>query len=346
VAAGPGSRVRFEPEVVLKRDHFSEIVAGRNAETGEKLVMRRLSGLPWSTRWLARLLARREIRALQAVSGIRGAPRLIRADAEGILRSWTAGLPLNLSPPSEKLWYDDARRILRQMRRRGVTHNDLNKPQNWLRMPDGRAGVIDFQLARVHRRKGVLYRLSAYEDLRHLLKQKRRYRPEALTPRERAMVERRTWPSRVWRHSVKPLYNFITRRLMHWSDSEGTGCRVRREGPGLVAALKAVPGVRDAAICSYPMAARGTGLYAFVETGLEPEALREAAPRSRVALIQTVAALPRDSSGALREDALTLVAMNRMDDLEALFQREPGLRDSLTPIMAARLNLSDRAAPG
>ncbi|MFN4101551.1 MAG: serine/threonine protein kinase [Pararhodobacter sp.] len=338
--------VRFEPEAVLKRDHFSEIVAGRDADTGEKLVMRRLSGLPWTTRWLARLLARREITALKAVSGIDGAPRLIRADAEGILRSWTTGLPLNLSPPTEKLWYDDARRILREMRRRGITHNDLNKPQNWLRMPDGRAGVIDFQLARVHRRRGVMYRMGAYEDLRHLLKQKRRYRPEALTPRERAMVEARTWPSRIWRNSVKPLYNFITRRLMNWSDSEGVDHRLQRDGPELVAALKAVPGVRDAMLCSYPMAGRGTGLYAFVETGLEAEALRMAAPRGRVALIQTVPAMPRDASGVLREDALTLVAMNRMDDLEALFLREPGLRDTLTPVIAGRLNLSDREARG
>ena len=49
------------------------------------------------------------------------------------------------------------RDLARQMRRAGVTHNDIAKPQNWLMTPDGRAAVIDFQLATVHRRRGKLF---------------------------------------------------------------------------------------------------------------------------------------------------------------------------------------------
>ena len=54
-------------------------------------------------------------------------------------------------------------------------HNDLAKEQNWLRGRDGRAYLIDFQLASRFRRRSKLFRIAAYEDLRHLLKHKRRY---------------------------------------------------------------------------------------------------------------------------------------------------------------------------
>ena len=45
-------------------------------------------------------------------------------------------------------------KLLREMRRAGVTHNDIAKPQNWLMTPEGRAAVIDFQLASVHESAG------------------------------------------------------------------------------------------------------------------------------------------------------------------------------------------------
>lgn len=333
----------FTPVAVIKRDHFSAIVQGHAPGDPEtRLVLRDLTGLPWYTRGLARWLARREARALAAVQGIEGTPRLIRADRDGILRGWTEGLPLNLSPPRDRAWYADARRILRQMRRRGVSHNDLAKPQNWLHLPDGRAGVIDFQLAHVHRSRGGLYRLMGYEDLRHLLKQKRRYRPDLLTPSERRMLGRRSLPARVWMATGKRLYKFVTRRLIGWSDGEGTENRLSREGPALIAAARALSGVRDAALCTYPLPSAGTGLYAFVETDLPTEALRPALPRGQVALVQPVVALPRGADGAPRQDVLQLVAMNRVDEVQAMIARDPGLEAALAPILAGRLNLSDR----
>jgi hypothetical protein len=338
------ARADFTPVAVLKRDHFSTIVQGHApGDPGARLVLRDLTGLPWYSMGLARWLARREARALAAVQGIEGVPRLIRADRTGILRGWTEGVPLNLGPPRDALWYRDAARILRQMRRRGVSHNDLAKPQNWLHLPDGRAGVIDFQLAWVHRHPGTrLARLMGYEDLRHLQKQKRRYASHLLTPSQHRMVLRPSLPGRVWMATGKRLYRFVTRRLIGWSDGEGTTNILSEQGPELLAAVTALPGVRGAALSTYPLPSHGTGLYAFVETDLPPETLRTALPRDRVALVQPVAVLPRAADGTIREDILALIAMNRVDEARGLAGRSDGLAPVVDAVLAGRLNLSDR----
>lgn len=333
----------FLPETVHKRDVFSETISGRLEGVPDlPVVLRKLDGVPLWARPIALWLARKEIRGLRAVQGIEGCPLLIRADRTGLLRSWTKGTPLQLAKPSDPAWYKDARRLLREMRRAGVTHNDIAKPQNWLMTPEGRAAVIDFQLASVHRRRGRLFRTMAREDLRHLLKQKRAYAPELLTPSEIRMLNRKALPARIWMATVKPAYNFVTRRLMNWSDGEGTEDRVERDGPALRTALLAHPQVSDVALCTYALPAKGVGLYAFVETTLDAQTLTKLAPAPRPELIQPVATLPRHADGSARLDVLQLIAANRLDELAELEAHEPALGKVLEPLVAQRLNLTDR----
>ena len=336
------ARARFIPETVHKRDLFSETISGRLAEVPDfPVVLRKLDGVPLYARPLSAWLARREVRGLRAVRGIAGCPVLIRADHVGLLRSFTRGTPLQLAQPKDPAWYRDAKRLLREMRRAGVAHNDIAKPQNWLMTPDGRAAVIDFQLATVHAPRSKILRLRAREDLRHLLKQKRAYAPDLLTPSENRMLARKSLPSRVWMATGKRLYNYVTRRLMNWSDGEGTEDRIDRDGPALRDSLLADPRIRDVALCTFALPAKGVGLYAFVETDLpEAEVLARATPRPD--LVQCVPRLPRRADGRPRMDALTLVAGNRLDELAALQQNDPDLREALRPIIAGRLNLTDR----
>jgi hypothetical protein len=77
----------------------------------------------------------------------------------------------------------------------------------------------------VARRRGRVFRALAYDDLRHWLKHKRSYLPERLTARQRAVLQRRSWISRAWMATGKPVYRFITRRLFNWADREGAGDR-------------------------------------------------------------------------------------------------------------------------
>ncbi len=331
---------RFIPTTVHKRDEFSETISGHlEGAPDQKLVLRKLDGVPLWAKPFASFLARKEVRSLRRVTGIAGTPSLIRVDREGILRSWSEGIPLNIAKPAEAAFYADAKRILRDMRRAGVTHNDLEKPQNWLMAPDGSAAVIDFQLATVHRRRGKLFRIMGYEDLRHLVKQKRRYAPHLLTPTETRMLRQKSLPTRLWLATGKRLYNFITKGLFKWSDAEGIGNRIAQNGPQITADLMARPEVTGVTLSPFALPAKGTGIYAFVQTKLDPAATRALISESRVELIQPVVTLPPS-------EVLELIAMNRLDELEQLLTNDPDLREVVAPIVAGRLNLTDRRLAG
>ena len=331
----------FIPETILKRDLLSETRKGRFAGGSEPVIRRIVTAAPWWSRPLAWVLARREIAALRAVDGLAGVPKLYSTDRDGLCRSWSEGTPLHLARPADPAWYRDAHRLLRDFRRRGVTHNDLAKPQNWLMTPSGRAAVIDFQLASRHRRrKGWWFRLMAYEDFRHLLKQKKAFAPQLLSPTGRRVLARRSLPSRIWMASGKKLYNLVTRGLFRWSDGEGTHDRIENEGPVIRGRLKALPGVSDVALAPFPMPSKGIGIYAFVETS-DPSALTGFQPVG-ADLAQPVAALPRRPDGLPRDDILQLIAMNQMTELDALVSGDPGLAEVAHAIAAGRLNFSDR----
>jgi hypothetical protein len=107
----------------------------------------------------------------------------------------------------------------------GVVHNDLAKEPNWLVSDDGRPALVDFQLAARPRHRGRRFRMLAYDDLRHLLKHKRTYCPAALTARQLTILARRSPIAALWARTGKPVYRFVTRRLLGWSDREGAGDR-------------------------------------------------------------------------------------------------------------------------
>ena len=333
--------MEFVPETVLKRDIFSETIVGHLAEDPSvRVVLRKLDGVPWYARPVAWFLAKKEVRGLRAVAGIEGVPALLRVDKVGLLRSWSEGTPLQLARPAHAEWYKDAKRLLREMRGRGVAHNDIAKPQNWLMTPDGRAAVIDFQLASVHRRQGRWFRVLAREDLRHLLKQKRSFADGLLVPSERKMLARKSLPSRIWMATGKRAYNFVTRRLMNWSDGEGTEDRIVRDGPAL-RALADRPEISKIVLCTYALPARGVGVYAFFETGMATAELRALVPEIRAELVQGVVEFPRDGD-RVREDILHLIAANRLDELTVLMEAAPKLEGIVAEIVAERQNLIDR----
>ena len=333
----------FVSTTVLKSDVFSQTHSGHMAGDEQTRVIRRIvTASPWWSRPLAWFLARREIRALKAVAGIEGVPQLIATDRDGLYRTWTDGAPLHLARPAHAGWYRDAHRILRQMRARGITHNDLAKPQNWLMTPDGRAAVIDFQLASLHRRNTALARMLAWEDLRHMLKQKKSFAPHLLTPVEKRVLARKSWIGRAWMASGKKVYNFVTRRLFDWSDGEGTGDRIDREGPAIDTALAALPAIRAHALLPWSLPSKGVGLYLFAETDMPEAELKRALADHRIEHVQAVTALPRDGEGHVRRDILHFVALNQISELEALLAEEPAMRETLAPLIAGRKNLTDR----
>lgn len=208
----------------LKADSFGRISLMRGQ--GELFVRRDLAHVPLWLRFPAWWLARREARGLQQVAGLGDVPRLLRWDGRRLDRSYMEGGPMYLVPPHGDLaYFRRARRLLGQLHRRGLAHNDLAKEANWLVLPDGRPAIIDFQLAVRGPPRSRWMRLLAREDLRHLLKHKRTYCPQHITAVERRVLKRHSWVRDAWFATGKPVYRFITRRLLHWEDNEGRGPR-------------------------------------------------------------------------------------------------------------------------
>lgn len=213
---------------LLKNDVFGRVVL--DGAAGEPVVVRDLLGSPWWARGLARRLMVREARALAALDAVPGVPRLLAAAPDRLARSYIEGLPMQEARPAEPAYFREASALLRRLHRAGVVHNDLAKEPNWLVTPARSPALIDFQLAWRARRRGRLFRLLAREDLRHLLKHKRSYCAAHLTRRELAILEHPSFVSRAWMATGKPLYLFVTRRLLGWADREGAGDRGRQGG--------------------------------------------------------------------------------------------------------------------
>jgi acyl-CoA synthetase (AMP-forming)/AMP-acid ligase II len=336
--------------VLLKRDVFSTVERGRfRTGTGEvDAVLRRLDSVPWWSYPLARHLFGRERDALTLARDLDVGPKLLWAGKQALVRGFIDGVALHLAKPrGDTAYFRSARQALHRLHRAGICHNDLAKEQNWLRGSDGRAYVTDFQLAACFKTRSRLFRIAAYEDLRHMLKHKRSYAPEALTPKERKILARKSFVASIWLRTGKKVYQAITRGLFNFTDREGGGRRLVNDAPVLIDLIRKNPDVRDAAIVAFADRRTGVGLYAFVEA--DQNAL-EAQLRSELTAakgpkppehIQVVQALPRDASGKPRTEILQLVAMNQIDLIEPMMTSDTD-RAFLKDILESRKNLRDR----
>lgn len=222
------SETVMEKPRLVKQDTFGSVAV---AAGGEEVVRDTRKARPWA-RWLAKRLARREAHALRRLEGLDGVPQLLAFDGQVLRRTFIDGVPMYEAKPEDARYFREGLRILRRMHRRGVVHNDLAKEPNWLQRPDGLPAILDFQLAQVRTRRSRWFRQRAREDLRYWLKHKRTYRAQALTRRQRQMLARPAWPSRLWQRTGKPVYLFVTRRILHWADREGAMDRGRPRSGG------------------------------------------------------------------------------------------------------------------
>ncbi len=208
---------------LLKKDLFGEI---RLCDDGgqSRIIRDCAPSSPW-IRWLARYLMHREARLLTVLEDIDGIPHIVTLDRDHLEREYIEGRPMQVAKPSDPAWFRDCARLLRRLHTAGVTHNDLAKEPNLIVRDEGSPALVDFQLARLAPRRGKLFRVLAYDDVRHLLKHKRSYCSQHMTARERTIVENPSLPSRLFRSTVKPVYLFVTRRILGWSDREGAANR-------------------------------------------------------------------------------------------------------------------------
>lgn len=213
-------------ERLLKQDLFGRVELVRLAGDETRLAVRR--DTRQARRWarpLARWLAAREARALARLQGFPDVPQLISWRRGILLRTWLEGRPMQVARPRDADYFAGASALVRRLHAAGVVHNDLAKEPNWLVLEDGRPALIDFQLAWAPPRRRRLFRILGREDVRHALKHKRYYCPQHLTARETAILAHPGLLSSAWMGLGKPVYLFVTRKLLRWRDREGAGDR-------------------------------------------------------------------------------------------------------------------------
>lgn len=229
----------------LKRDSFGRVELV--SDCYGRWIRRVACGgaLPMS-RAIARALLRREARALQALDGMAGVPQLVErarfvalASPDGVVphpddvlvRSYVDGTPLHRCTELPCDFFERLAELVRQLHARGVAHNDLHKEQNIVVGQGGAPHLIDFQLASVHSPDSRTLAKRAADDLRHVAKHQRRYlrftrvEDERWAPAAHLRLDpprpaRRRGAALVWRKTAKPLYNFVTRRVLQRRDGE------------------------------------------------------------------------------------------------------------------------------
>ncbi|MGH7151558.1 MAG: serine/threonine protein kinase, partial [Planctomycetota bacterium] len=218
---------------ILKRDSFGRVEAENR--DGRRIVRRIPCGgaIPGSG-LLGRYLARRERRALERLEGLDGVPRLVATAEETFAREFLEGERLDRIGRPHDEFFPLLVELLGRVHDRGVAHNDLAKAANILVRPDGRPALIDFQLAVIRpkrgRIRGKIFATMRGDDLRHVLKHKRRRRPDLVTAEDRRILENPSPPARWWAAIGKPVYNFVTRRILGVADHEGLGLPGRKRG--------------------------------------------------------------------------------------------------------------------
>ncbi len=209
---------------VLKVDALGRIELLNGSDGGPWVQRVACGGKFPGSAWLARILLRRERRALASLSGTPGVPELLDSRAPGpaerrgvLVRTYLRGLPLHEAEWLPSDFFECLELLVASIHRRGVCHNDLHKEQNVIVGEDGRPALIDFQLASCHRERGSVFRSRASEDLRHVDKHRRRYLRQG-RKKEAPVGGQGSRPKRsiiawVWIKTGKPAYNAVAGAL-------------------------------------------------------------------------------------------------------------------------------------
>ncbi|MBV8780836.1 MAG: hypothetical protein JO353_05500, partial [Phycisphaerae bacterium] len=174
--------------------------------------------------FLGRWSCRRETRFYSRLSDLHNVPRVLgRVGKTGFVHEFVKGRPLGERDAGGKIqpipdsFFDELIALLRELHRRQIAYVDTNKPQNILQGDDGRPHLIDFQISYdLHElgdnwlNRSVLERFKR-EDFYHVLKHKRRLRPDLMTAEERQMAARKSWAIRLHRFVFAPYFKFRRR---------------------------------------------------------------------------------------------------------------------------------------
>jgi len=183
-------------------------------------------GLP--SRWLGRLLARREAQVLRLLENVPNIPRLsgevfvAGAHCENaVAHEYIEGRPLRRRERVGDQFFPALERTLAEMHKRDVGCGDLNKRENIIVGDDGMPYLIDFQISlflsnrwpgNSRMARAVIEWMKA-ADRYHLQKHYARSRPDLFGMTSREMASLRPWKIRLHRGIAAP-FRKVRRRLL------------------------------------------------------------------------------------------------------------------------------------
>ena len=176
--------------------------------------------------WLGRLLAAREQAIMQCLGDLEGVPRMLgRWGRTGVVREFIEGHPLDTGGPVPDDFHARLGALVGRIHQRGLAYVDLEKCDNVLVGDDGKPYLFDFQIAWYLPRRwgGELWPLRGLRawfqagDRYHLLKLRRRTRPDQMSPEDLAASYRKPWYVRLHRALTWPL-QWCRRRILNRVD--------------------------------------------------------------------------------------------------------------------------------
>jgi hypothetical protein len=219
---------------VLKHDFFAATALYQAAD-GTKAVLKLgrtedLLALPMA--WLGRWLTRREAAIYAALWEWPAVPDLLGTVGDnGFVHAYVEGHPLERGQRVGDGFFEDLAGLVAELHRQDMAYVDLEKRENILVGEDGRPYLIDFQISlrltgwwsRRWLARALLGRFQ-HGDRYHLLKHKRRHRPDLMTDQEWSQARRRGLGLWLHRLIAKP-FTAIRRRTLRRLERPASSAR-------------------------------------------------------------------------------------------------------------------------
>lgn len=225
-------------QAVLKEDFFNRSLL-LEAPGGELRVHKRalyFDGL-FLFRPLAWWLSRRERELMRRAEG-EGTPKVLWFSRGEYMTRYQEGGKLTDDAKVDDRFFPELQAIVARIHACGMVHNDLHKWENYLLTDAGRPFVMDFQLA-LHFPWGsrwrwwpgsLLFHFFRRKDEYHLLKKKRKLRPDQITDAERLRMQR-TPIHNIFFHCVNRPMLHLKRIFIPKGSNDKLWFRVKKDQP-------------------------------------------------------------------------------------------------------------------
>jgi len=179
-------------------------------------------GLPMA--WLGKNLCNYETENLRRLQGIAQVPKLLSTYGNtGFIYEYIEGCSLDESKNLPDDFFDHLLELLNRIHSLGIAYLDMNKRGNIIVGEDGRAFLIDFQIALYMNKNPsfgksfaqYFWNCSKKADLYHLFKHKRKLKPQLLNPEEKNISHSKNKLISLHRSLTRP-FRKLRRQLLRY----------------------------------------------------------------------------------------------------------------------------------